>query len=186
MPHPVALVAIPGAVAIIVAPIRADRERDDGQADGGAVVEERHRVALIRIAQVATVHPAAQAGQADIAPAVARDAAHYRERHATRHLRDDGIVARWPCVEIHGHARNGLTLGECRRRGGKGAGETGKHCTGKLLAHRGSSWIVDGSKIVALSVITVAEPTFGAAPLRAQSRLDAVTGIYRRLSRFSR
>ncbi len=129
---PVPLVVIPRTIAVIAAPIRADGEGDDRQPDHRAVVEHRHRTALIRVAQQPGIDPAARARQADVAPCVARQAAIYGHRHAGCGLRHDGIVGRRARAHVGRRVDHRLARlrtrhlrrsRHCHRRHGDGAGE---------------------------------------------------------------
>src|ERR1700722_14320479 len=52
--RPARLIVIPGPPTVIVAPVRANRKRDDWQTDHRAVVQHRHGAALIRVANTAS------------------------------------------------------------------------------------------------------------------------------------
>ncbi len=111
---PVALIVVPRAIAVIVAPIRPDGEGDNRQTDHRAVVEHWHRITLIRIAEQCCIDPAACAGQTDVAPRVIGQAAIDRYRHPRPRLSDDRIVHRRARPHIGRRIDHGLS--RLRRR----------------------------------------------------------------------
>src|SRR5947208_2758871 len=54
---------------VVRVPVRVDRERYNGQAKPRSVLDDRHAIVLIRIAQVTCPDPAPIVGEGDIAPA---------------------------------------------------------------------------------------------------------------------
>lgn len=114
--RPARLLAVPWPAAIIVAPVSADRERDDRQADHRAVVHQGHVAALVGIVEPRGIDPAAQIRRCDIAPLIVAETAHHGERHAAGNLDDDGIIGGRPRPHIHRAVRVSLRLRIGRNR----------------------------------------------------------------------
>jgi hypothetical protein len=66
--RPIALAVIPGAPAVITAPIVANTERNDADAKLGAKFQHRYAAAIVIVEKVIAVDPAAIAFPIDIAP----------------------------------------------------------------------------------------------------------------------
>lgn len=110
MVRPARLLVVPGAAAIIVAPVIGEREREDRQTDRRPIVQ-RHIAALILRTQARRVYPAAQVRRGDVAPLEVAEAAHHRHRHAGRQLRDDRIIGRGARAHVDPARRISLRLG---------------------------------------------------------------------------
>jgi hypothetical protein len=73
--HPVIAAAIPGAARIIAAPIIANTERDNADAQLRAEFDDRYAAALIVVVQIIAVDPATIPFPIDIAPGPVVDTA---------------------------------------------------------------------------------------------------------------
>src|SRR5258708_3509658 len=80
MMRPAGLLAVPWPAPIIIAPVGADRERHDRQADHRAVAHHRHIAALIGITESPRIHPSAQGRSGDVTPLVLAEATHHANR----------------------------------------------------------------------------------------------------------
>src|SRR6476620_6641223 len=72
---PAIAIVIPGAAAIVVVPIRAERERDDGYADLHSVAGHQDALPLIFLLKEISGDPTTIVPRCDIAPRPAVDAA---------------------------------------------------------------------------------------------------------------
>src|SRR5579859_4704073 len=68
---PIIAVPVERTIHVVRAPVRGNRESDDGNADACAVVSHVHRLALVGVLHERARHPAAQAHGDDITPAPA-------------------------------------------------------------------------------------------------------------------
>ena len=99
---PATLLAIPGPIAVVRAPIVPDAERQDWQAYHGSVTQDRHFGALIRIPEIACVDPAAHTPGADhVTPAESLGTTRHFEWRARWELGDQRIVALRASAQIH-------------------------------------------------------------------------------------
>jgi hypothetical protein len=72
--HPVIASSIPGSAGIVAAPVVADAERDNADAEPCAVFDNRNAASLVVVVQIVTVYPAAIAFPINIAPGPIVDA----------------------------------------------------------------------------------------------------------------
>jgi hypothetical protein len=90
--RPVTLAPIPGPARVVAAPVIADAERYDADAQRRAILENRHAPALIFVIKVVAVHPAAIALKVHVAPGKIVDAAADIDERVGRHRHHQGIV----------------------------------------------------------------------------------------------
>ena len=89
---PAVAIVIPGTVAIMVVPIRAERECDDRNADLYSVAGHQDALALIFLLKEISGDPPAIVPRCDIAPRPAVDAAFDGDRRAGAQHRDAWIT----------------------------------------------------------------------------------------------
>ena len=129
---PVIALTIEGAVGVVVAPIRADHEAHDRQADARAIVLYVNRLVLIQVLQVARCDPAAIRSDDDITPFVALHAALNIDTNTGGNDVDGRITDIRTSTKVY--IRNDDTFGRLSQ-GGKREGEYCRHQPGKAF-HR--------------------------------------------------
>lgn len=106
---PVMRLAVPGLVAIVAAPVVANDEGDQGNADVGPVLGNGQDLTHPGIGQAAAVNPAALAvGEYHVAPLVAGQTAGYIDARAGIEGEQDRIIDVGPGVELGRRADESL------------------------------------------------------------------------------
>jgi hypothetical protein len=123
--HPVIAPAKPGAACVITAPIIADTECHDADAEPRAVFNDGHPTALVVVVQVIAVHPTAIAFPIDIAPSPVVDATVQIQQSVARDGGYQRIVGTWSGPKMH--AALGVGIGGPRDRSISDRGEHREH-----------------------------------------------------------
>src|SRR3954454_10719168 len=89
---PLRALAIEWSRAVVAIPIVADREGDCRQGETRSVLEDRHATIVVRIRELARIHPPAIRAEVDVAPAVIGDATVHVDGHASAERRHHRIV----------------------------------------------------------------------------------------------
>src|SRR5208282_2372112 len=85
-------IAIPGTTAIIVIPIRDDRECDDRKSQNCAAADDRHALILVGIDQIACVYPSTIWPNNYVAPRPRAQATRHRDLSSWPEPRDQRII----------------------------------------------------------------------------------------------
>jgi hypothetical protein len=118
----------------VLVPVIVEREAEDRNADHRRNRDERLPLVLVRIRDVAGVHPAAVVAGDHVAPRRVGQAALHRHLEVRRQHRHDRILARRSRAQVDGLGgeRDHLDL---RLRGGTGGGEREEHGTERSVLH---------------------------------------------------
>ena len=106
---------IPMPAAIMVAPIAADREPDDGDVDLGRIGRHRHVALTVVGFEILGIRPAALAAPAHVTPVILLDTAVNPHMRAVRQGIDHRVLGSGPRAHVQVGRDNAAACGQCQR-----------------------------------------------------------------------
>jgi len=97
---PAVAIPIEGAIVVVVEPVVEQDEPDDGDSDFSAVAQYRHIGALVRVVDVARIHPATVQAGNHVAPAVVAQTSLHRDFKTRRQDGNHRVIARGTCAKV--------------------------------------------------------------------------------------